>query len=201
VTLTVAIASEHDAYDGRLYELLLGRLLARPVVRWTGSFVFNGCKAVAKLCDGFLKAAEAHGIRHALLAVDNDGGARRRPEHEAAHVPPPFELDDDDGCRECWLGAAVPPSWRIGDRRSCVVVPVQVVETWLLVLRGQAFSSPTPEQYYGRTALKKAFFGKRIPPLATRVALAEAELARPNAIDVLRERPSFQRFAERVRDW
>ena len=108
MTLPVAIASEQDAFDGQLYGLLLERLLARPVARWTGPFVFNGCRSVAKLCPAFLAAAEAAGVQHALLAVDNDGGARRHPEHEAAHLPVPFNLNDEDGCRECWLTAAVP---------------------------------------------------------------------------------------------
>lgn len=201
MTLEVAIASEQDAYDGEIYRLLLERLLGRPVVRWTGDFVFSGCKSVAKMCDAFLNAASAAGVRHALLAVDNDGGARRRPEHEATHPPVPFNLNDDDGCRECWLTSAIPASWTARDLRLCVVVPVQVIETWLLVLRGHVFASPTPEQRYDRAALKKDFFGKPIPSLATRIALAQALVARPDAIDVLRARPSFQRFADRVGDW
>ncbi len=149
MTLEVAIASEQDAYDGEIYRLLLERLLGRPVVRWTGDFVFNGYKSVAKACDAFLHAASAAGIRHALLAVDNDGGARRHPEHEVTHPPVPFNLNDDEGCRECWLTATIPSSWTTGEMRLCVVVPVQVID----------------------------------------------------AIDVLRARPSFQRFADRVRDW
>ena len=202
MTITVAIASEHDAFDGEVYRLLLERLLAQPVARWTGSFAFNGCKSVAKLCEPFLEAAEGAGVRRALLAVDNDGGARRRPEHAAAHVPLPFDLDDDDGCRECWLTAAAPSRWNAPGQCLCVVVPVQVVETWLLVLRGDELS-PTPEQAcgYHRPSLKKLFFGKRIPPLATRVALAQAQIARPDALDVLCTRPSFQRFAERLSGW
>ncbi len=63
MTLTVAIASENDAFDGVLYEMLLERLLARPTSRWTGTFVFPGCKAVAKQCPAFLAAAAAAGVR------------------------------------------------------------------------------------------------------------------------------------------
>jgi len=129
MTLAVAIASEHDAFDGEVYRRLLERLLARPVTRWSGSFVFNGCKSVAKLCPAFLEAASAAGIRHALLAIDNDGGARRRPEHDDTHVPPAFDVDDDETCRECWLHQAVPSSWTADSRRHCVAVPVQVIET------------------------------------------------------------------------
>src|SRR5580704_8864263 len=154
MTLPVAIASEQDAFDGQLYELLLERLLGRPVARWTGTFAFNGCRSVAKLCPAFLLAAEAAGVEHALLAVDNDGGARRRPEHEPGHVPPAFALDDDVTCRECWLTQALPASWRAEPRRSCVVVPVQVIETWLLVLRGDALT-PTPEHLNDRNVLKR----------------------------------------------
>jgi hypothetical protein len=134
--------------------------------------------------------------------VDNDGGARRRPEHDPADAPPPFRVDDDDTCRECWLSQAIPASWSATGGRACVVVPVQAIETWLLFLRGDALT-PTPEQAHGyhRPTLKRQFFGKPTPPAATRLALARAELARPDAIELLRARPSFRRFDAAIAGW
>jgi hypothetical protein len=79
-------------------------------------------------------------------------------------------------------------------------VPVQVIETWLLVLRGDALT-PTPEHVSNRNALKKQFFGKPHPPLATRVQMARQVLGRPDALEILGARPSFQRFVERIRGW
>ncbi len=200
MTLSVAIASEYDAYDGEIYRFLISQLLERDVERWAGEFSFNGNRSVVKLAPAFLEAASRHGIRHALLAVDNDGGSRRRPEHEESHVSPPFDIDDNDGCRECWLRAAIPCKWQQSGGLSCVVVPVQVLETWLLCARGDEFPG-TPEQSYDRRSLKARFFGKPVPPVSARISMALEALRHGGALEVLRTRPSFARFEERVLDW
>ena len=91
MTLTVAIASENDSFDGEVYRFLLSQLLGVTVQRWAGTFAFNGCKSVVKLAPAFLNAAQAAGVGHALFAVDNDGGAAKKPEHD----PP------NRGCANC----------------------------------------------------------------------------------------------------
>jgi hypothetical protein len=202
--LRVAIASEFDLFDGEAYRVLLELVLGVPVRRWAGDFRFFGDKHVAKMAPSFLGAAERAGVGRALLAVDNDGGASRRPEHDATHTPIPdgeFDIEDDVSCRECWLEAAIPPAWR-SPARSCVVVPVQMLETWLLALRGDPLE-PTPEQAnaYSRDVLKRRFFGRPQPPVERRIELARVELSRPDALDVLRERPSFRRFEARLSHW
>jgi len=200
MTLKVAIASEYDLYDGEIYRFLLQEILGVSVEKWPNSYAFSGCRTVAKLAPAFLAAAASSGIEHALLAVDNDGGARRRPEHEPGHVPPSFRLDDDEACRECWLVEAVPKSWMASGAKVCVGVPIQTLETWLLTLRGDVLH-PTAEQHYGRAALKKRFFGKPTPPLAGRIRLALEVLRKPNALATLRTRPSFARFEAAARAW
>lgn len=195
--LTVAIASEYDPYDGEIYRFLLEGLLGVQVVKWTGTFSFNGYKSVAGLAHPFLTAAANQGVGHAVLAVDNDGGAVRRPEHAAECSPVPFDIEDDDSCRDCWLGQATPLTWT---GKTCIGVPVQTVETWLLAIRGHAFPR-APERYYGRPYLKRFFWGKPQPPVATRVQLALAELRKPHALGVLAQRPSFRRFALRLVGW
>jgi hypothetical protein len=202
MTLDVAIASENDDYDGEIYRFLVSEILGESVTKWTGTFTFNGCKSVVSLAPGFLHAAAKNGVRHALLAVDNDGGSKRRPEHEASHVIPPFDLQDDVSCRECWVTASLPSTWGAAGGLSCVVVPVQVVETWLLSIRGHTFSGPSPEQTFHRPPLKKHFFqsGSKLPA-KVRLSLAMAELQKPGAIGVLRARPSFQRFEARILAW
>jgi hypothetical protein len=195
--LTVAIASEFDPFDGEIYRFLLSALLGTDVVKWTGGFIFNGCRSVAKFAPAFLPAAGAGGVRHALLAVDNDGGSRRRPEHQVDHVSRPFDLDDDEGCRECWLEKATPSSW---SGKTCIGVPVQTIETWLLVLRGHSFER-APEHLYARRVLRKLFFGEPHPPVADRIKLALSELTKPDALQILAARPSFQRFAKQLEGW
>lgn len=73
--LTVAIASENSGYDAQVYQKLLSLLLPTEVGIWAGhTYRFNGWKPVVHLCRLFLKDAAEHGVRHALLAIDNDGG-------------------------------------------------------------------------------------------------------------------------------
>lgn len=201
MTLTVAIAAESDGYDGFVYEYLLSQLLGVPVVRWAHGMVFNGNRSVAKAAHAFLNAAANAGVRHALLAIDNDGGSQRRSEHQPTCTTPAFDINEDVGCRECWLEAAAPPAWTASGGQLSVVVPVQTLETWLLTLRGAQLNAPSPEQYYNRNALKAQFFGSPRPNLNGRVAQATAALQQPTAIQLLSLRPSFRRFKDRVAQW
>lgn len=121
-------------------------------------------------------------------------------EHDGAHTRPAFDPSDDDTCRECWLEAALPPQWGAGGEKLCLAVPVQAIETWLLTLRGEVLT-PTPEHVFYRHGLKRRFFGKGNLPASTRLAMARAELERPTALAVLRNRPSFQRFEARLASW
>ena len=201
MSLVVAIAAESDAYDSQIYKRLLGMVLDTDVTSWTGGMIFNGNRAVAKLAPVFLSAASNAGIRHALLAVDNDGGGHRRQEHRHTCIVSTFDINDDVGCRECWLEAAAPPRWRASGGQLSVAVPVQTLETWLLALRGTVLNSPTPEQYYNRSALKSAFFGRPKPDLEGRIALARDLLDQPTALQTLEQRSSFRRFRDQVIRW
>ena len=200
MALTVAIASE-SPFDKEIYRYLASTILKREIIGWTGGYTFTGCKAVAKLAPRFLKIAADHGIQHAILAVDNDGRSSSRPEHADNHIAP-VSLADEDACRECWLRQAIPPWWTANGAKVCIAVPVQIIETWLLAIRGTPpFTTKSPEQQYHREPLKKAFFGKRALPVASRIELALAELQKPNALAVLAQRPSYGRFAAGFASW
>jgi hypothetical protein len=198
--LTVAIAAENDDYDAEIYCTLLELLLAKPVVRYPTQRRFSGCRSVRDLSEAYLRDAERHGVQHALFAIDNDGGAKRAPEHDAAHNAA-AEAANTDGCRACWLGEVVPAWWAANGSKRCLVVPVQTVETWLLCVRGHAFSAPTAEQQYSRSALKKYFFGKVLPPAAKQRELALAEIRKPGALGILRQHLSFQQFEAQLAGW
>lgn len=198
--LMVAIAAEGP--DAEIYRSLMESIIGRPIRSWTGPFAFYGCKAVAKAAPVFLGAAARAGVAHAMLAIDNDGGSKRRPEHTPFDVAPPFTIDDDDTCRECWLTQAIPSSWKATTRRHCVAVPVQTVETWLLAIRGiPPFNTRTPEQQYARNVLKRMFYGSPLPSESRRVSIASEELTKPGALSTLGARPSFQRFASQLAGW
>jgi hypothetical protein len=148
----------------------------------------------------FLRRALDEGVRHALIGVDNDGGASRRPEHEDTHRRDEQLLDPNSACSVCWLEQFIPPWWTSEGGQQCLVVPVQTIETWLLILRGHTFAS-APESTYHRDVLKKCFFGKPFPPSAERLKLALAEVNKPDALEQLRARSSFARFEQQARAW
>jgi hypothetical protein len=202
--LTVAIASENDALDAEVYLQLLARLLHVEVQRWNTDITFQsgGLRRVHNLTPIFLEMAEKQGVTRALIAIDNDGGSQRCPEHEPTHVAAWHGAGEED-CRVCWLGQRVPEAWKAAQstHRVCIVVPVQTLETWLLVLKGHDFEGKRPEQTYDRPSLKKKFYGHPLPPSRRRTELALEQLRRPDALDILRERPSFQHFEQQLRSW
>jgi hypothetical protein len=198
--LAVAIVAENDDHDAEIYRRLLELLLRQPVARYPTQRKFSGCRSVRDLSTPYLEEAARHGVRHALFAVDNDGGRKKHPEHEPTHDQR-AEAVDKHGCRVCWLAQNLPASWAGDARRRCLVVPVQTIETWLLCLRHHDFKEPTPEQRYHRDALKGDFFGKPLPPATIQRRLALAELDKPGALDILRERRSFRHFEAQLADW
>lgn len=190
MTVEVAIATEFDDYDGEVFRVLLEAVLGQPVRRWKSEIRFNGDRSVRKIAPVLVRHAMARGVSRFLFAVDNDGGARRRLEHDATHHEVEQARDERDGCRWCWLSSAAPvqpPAAR------CIAVPVQTMETWLLHARGDELT-PTPEQVYDRAALKKRFFGRPLPPTDVRLARALGVLEHADALARLRGLRSFQRF-------
>lgn len=198
--LTVAIAAESDGYDAEIYRALLPLLLGQSIACHPTQRRFSGWRSVRDLSGAYLSDAHRQGVRHALFAIDNDGGAKRAAEHDPAHDAP-TEAGKEDGCRACWLAENVPGWWTENGSKRCLVVPVQTLETWLLCIRGDTFKAPTPEQEYGRAALKKRFFDKPTPPESVRLARALAEIRKPEALDVLRRRRSFQQFEAQLTGW
>jgi len=202
--LKVGVASENNNYDAIVYAHILRKLIGVPVEPYIPQGMsFNGCNAVAKLAPTFLSRCLQAGVRNAILAVDNDGGSQRRLEHADDHALP-ATYDESTECRVCWLHGSITTSWVVGNGRCSLVVPVQTLETWLLVARGQPPEPPVgrPEGYFGRAALKRRLFGKgTLPPMADRCAVAIDALESPYALDRLRERHSFMRFEAGVRDW
>jgi hypothetical protein len=201
--MRVAIASENTAFDAELYRHLLARVLGLDVTRWESSppVRFSGWEHVRRQAPAYLKLAAAAGVRHAVVAIDNDGGAKRRPVHDSTHLAAVQAADVKNGCGTCLLLHALSHTWTEPDYRRCIVVPVQALETWLLAIRGFAFSEPTPEQCYDRAKLKKSFFPKPLPPEAERTQLALSELSKPEAITILRKRPSFLAFEAQLASW
>jgi hypothetical protein len=199
MALLVAIASESETCDAEIFRFLVQSILGQPVSRWVTDMRFDGCRAVLKLSGLFLTRAAEAGITHAVVAIDNDGGSKRRPEHADDHDRDVHVADEKDGCRECHLSARIPASWEDEPRRHCVAVPVQALETWILVARGDLANDA--EKQYDRWGLKRRMWGRSKPPAAECRQIALDILSKPGAIDRLRTRPSFQRFERRLLAW
>lgn len=200
--LRAAIASEFSGYDLEIYRRLLERTVDRNIRAFESDLVFSGCQSVRTLAAPFLTKAWSDGVRHALIAVDNDGGGRRRPEHEDDHDEEKQNENPNDACRICWLRRVLPSTWQAQGGARCLVVPVQTIETWLLYLRGHEFpGTGKPEQRYDRRALKRDFFGTLSLPRADQLKLALAEVERPNALERLRDLRSFKLFEVQAAAW
>jgi hypothetical protein len=200
--LKVAIATEND-FDGEIYRFLLEGLLGMQIERWNPDLPvrFSGWQSVCRQASTYLKLAERNGVRHALVAIDNDGGQLRHPEHEDTHEVAVQANDTERGCRVCRLLHALSKTWIAGEGVKCIVVPVQTIETWLLVVSGFVFEGSTPEKRFHRRALKRDFFGKPEPSNPEKTRKALAVLHRPEAINILRKRRSFQHFENQLAGW
>jgi hypothetical protein len=204
--LTVAFATENNRFDGEVYRVLLELLLGFPVTAWKSESRFSGWPSVLHLAKPYLLQAAERGVRHAVLSIDNDGGSKRHLEHEPDHDAQREALDPE-GCRFCLLAEALPKSWIEAGNKRCLIVPVQTVETWLLLLRGDPLPEP-PESEFNRNQLKRLFVRRdehgrdRLkPPEEQRTAEALALLRREGAVTKLRERRSFRLFEEQLADW
>ena len=205
--IEVAIACENSDTDGEIYRHLLELILDCEVATFAprGHHRFSGWKSVYRLAPSFIALAADAGVRHALLVVDNDGGAKKHPEHADTDAPLPRgtplkELIESKGCRTCSLAALDLRGWRSSGRSLCIVVPVQAVETWVLFLKEYPFKAPTPEKEYHRRHLKSICYGKQAPA-EEQVSKATKAFSQAGAVDRLMERQSFRRFRECVETW
>jgi hypothetical protein len=192
-----------DATDHAVLFELAQRCVAQPIEVVAEDLVMprqGGWTKALQLAPVLARAvfnSDAHG---AVFVVDCDGS----PQHEAAHDAVPtcrhFVLvaaaKVDDVLR--WPRPGLPPLQFI------FAVPVQVLETWLLLANG---TFPTQKQAasFGvnpteRRALKTALYGTERP---SRPEMMEKALPIARAADVTRLEslsPSFAHFAEELRD-
>ncbi len=202
--LAVAVVCENMASDGAILTRLVELVLDRPVQRWQPEGIeLNGWKHVYKLSRSLLQWAADEGVEHAVVAVDNDGGAKRRPLHSPDHEPPADRemealLDDKDTCRWCTLRAALPEELPLA---VCLAVPLQALETWLMAASGEFDDEKRPEAIYHPRALKARCWGKPKPPDEDRQAMALEWLSGPDVLERLRRCESFGLFERCLLSW
>lgn len=198
--LVVAIASESNQFDREVYRRLLELVLEIGVSAFKTDIEFGNRTRVRTLANAFLERVLGQGVRHALFAIDNDGGMARRPAHDPAHNRIEQMTNPNDACSTCLMDSSVAPKWYELGVQVVFVVPIQTIETWLLVAQGSPFEG-RPENTYHRPTLKKRLYGKPEPPVARRLEVALSVLSDPNALERMRALQSFVLFEQQVRSW
>ena len=163
-----------DESDEAIFVVILQKILGaavEPDGATTYRFPPGGWRRALDLAPLVARHAARSGFDGALFAIDNDG----REEHVEEHA-------NAGDCRHCALrhaaNVAEPLSWTrpgMPSLRYFFAVPIQMVETWLLLVRGHPFSGP-PEQVgvdaTGRRQLKRWLYGDESPSRARILAVA-----------------------------
>lgn len=213
----VVAESEYDAaFYVRCLERITGRVLDyRMVASRKGSDVYQAMRMARMLLRQIRRTGSVDDTFF-LITRDNDRSPIH-PSHE--QLPGLSEADQRKPCAFCTLFQAAtdelgePTAWPIG---GAIAVPVQMIESWLLLIRGRGEqegdlppfstrSQPEAQRFYGRAGpppqLKDLTQEDKIElGLSHREYLdACAEALDPN--DLKRRSPSFALFLEQVEGW
>jgi hypothetical protein len=199
--MKLAFCVEDDT-DEDVFRVLLSRVWKTEIVPDEQPLRFprGGWTKALQLAPIIARAAHRRGLDGAVFAIDNDGAA---PTHLPSHQEP------TPGCRLCELRAAAkvhePLSWarpELPPLRYLFAVPVQTLETWLLLARGHDFKGPSEllgRDATGRAKLKRLLYGMELPDRETmrRAALPIAESFDIEAL--AKVSPSFEAFLSQLR--
>jgi hypothetical protein len=194
--MKLAFCVEDDT-DEEVFRVLLSRVWKTEVVPDDQPYRFprGGWAKALQLAPIIAKAAHRRGLDGAVFAIDNDGAV---PTHLPSHQ------DAVPGCRLCELRTAAriqePLSWprpELPPLRYVFAVPVQTLETWLLLARGHDFKGQAESlgsDPSGRAKLKRLLYGMELPDRATmrRAALPIIESFDLDAL--AKVSPSFKAF-------
>ncbi|WP_224368677.1 hypothetical protein [Hyalangium versicolor] len=199
--MKLAFCVEDDT-DEEVFRVLVSRALGTEVVPSETQYRFarGGWANALRLAPIIAKDAYHKGLDGALFAIDNDGAA---PTHSVSHK------GLNQGCRLCELRAAArihePLSWSrqgLPALRYLFAVPVQALETWLLLARGHDFKGENEtlgRDPSGRAKLKRLLYGVEHPDRDT-MRSATLPIAESLQVDALaRLSPSFADFLTQLR--
>lgn len=175
---------------------MVTRISGTPVERHERSYRFQGggWSTALKLAPIVSREAFNAGLVGAVFCIDNDGAVP----HDN-HAP-----QDETDCRLCALERAARcdevrrwPRPALKPLAFVFAVPVQVMETWLLVGRGTP--PPGNQDLVGRTPnerrqLKQQLYGTQAPDERLMLNVAIPIVERMNLDDVARRSGSFRAF-------
>jgi hypothetical protein len=199
--MKLAFCVEDDT-DEDVFRVLLSRILGTEVVPSGTPYRIprGGWASALRLAPIIAWDAYNKGLDGALFAIDNDGAL---PTHSPTHdMATP-------GCRFCELRAAARvhepssrPRFELPRLRYVFAVPVQALETWLLLARGHDFKGEAEtlgRDPSGRAMLKRLLYGMEHPDRDTMrgAALPIAEKLDLGALE--KASPSFAAFLTQLR--
>ena len=117
-----------------LNDYVIGQEYAKKILSVA---VYNHYKRVQA---GTAQASEVELAKSNILLLGPTGCGKTHLAHDPGHDPA-TEAATKTGCRFCLLAERLPVWWTAEPRKRCVVVPVQTLETWLLCIRGDAFTA------------------------------------------------------------
>jgi hypothetical protein len=190
-----------DETDEDVYSVILEKILGTEIDRdaTTYQFARGGWSQALRLAFRVARRAAYSGLDGALFAIDNDGHPQHTAEHERADVLAKAQI-----CRFCEIKRAANVAGLLGVARPGLrplrfffAVPVQVIETWLLLVRGHPFAG-RPEAIGGdpasRRQLKTWLYGNPTPARGEMRAVALPLAKRLDQQVLAGKSPSFACF-------
>lgn len=186
--------------DRDIVRAIIERTLGRAIdVGLVLSRRLGGIDKALELAPIVARSAYTRGLDGAVFIIDNDGNPRHAADHDVTPHP---------RCRLCQLrkAAAVqdPASWPRPGLAPLVflfAVPVQAIETWLLLMIGHAFKGE-PEAIgadpTGRRRLKSWLYGVEQPDQLLRAKKSRAALEKFDADALAARSESFRQFRDQI---
>src|SRR5687768_12614608 len=172
--LTIAFCVE-DKTDEIIFQTLISRIMGEEIVPDATEYRRRrggGWTEVMKHAHAYAQRAWTAQLDALFIAIDNDGTTQ----HSSTHSSSPM-----NDCRRCRLPVLAKATEILSRPRSTPFtilygVPVQIIETWLLLARGFAFSG-APETYgigpEDRKTLKAELYGESVPDRETMLRVAK----------------------------
>lgn len=197
--MRLAFCAESEP-DRDVVHAIIERILERRIEVASSSRVrLGGIDKAIQLAPIVARTAYTQGLDGAVFVIDNDGKPPHAGDHDATPNP---------DCRLCRLRTAAslndPSSWPrpgLSPLAFLFAVPVQAIETWLLLMTGYVFKG-APETLgtdaSGRRRLKSLLYGTETPDQLLRDKKSRAALERFDANQLATRSESFRQFRDQI---
>jgi hypothetical protein len=196
--MKVAFCVEGDS-DVSVFSMLLGNILRDQIEVAATPFRRNGWQQAIEKTRAVAWHAYQAGLNGVVFAVDNDGD----PIHAHSHLQTP-----EPRCRWCQINSRIPndvgqlPRYGLPPLFFIIAVPVQTIEVWLLLARGdwsEAGVGVRGKNGLDRADLKRELYGVADPDLRKMNEVAVKILTAADFDDLAAKSSSFDSFRRQAR--